>query len=647
MADSLHKNFETLRSIFEEVLKMKNSTGERDRADELTEKRKYASLLFVLIKKVNRMVKYNLRSGREDLHREKVRVDSNRLHLQNLLYEVNHLKREIRYCHKFKSQDEDIELVPEDDQLQTEDNKSLMPIDMTPLSGHAKHLARLERELNLRKHLSAQCKELLNTKQQVFRDIILKTEKLTSFAPSLRTLLKATRPLQDALQVPMDRDWKLQQLVQLLPQPLYLVYMNLHALELAKECDVCVTVVGSEDDVRQLEMAAQTETIKSGASSDTDEIDVGSVTKKRKTHGGNSDLLVDLMQEQRKRVLQPHPLEVRFTIGNGTKNTEESIAIKLRYFKRLGFVTAATVVGLGETEQNFADATLTQDVLKYLHDEDVGDTIPVPGAEYELKNINMTTKECLDYLKAKEYGRSYRWLQSMCCIEVFHEVGGDTNATNTPPTEQPKLQKLIPDLIKSIQQLWNSRLNLIKQIRALVQKHIDMYLKDERLPTTRPACSLVQWTALTYEEYVASSPHVDKDLVNGNQLFYRAVVVRGSAKMECLVSISSKFPTESPHWFICIYWNGQHNAMNSAAVKSMEFWTNSLTQSQLQHPLALLATQLVRTMYSFDIFLETEGPLYNPVEYHREKHYIKAFAKRIRARPYRYIEGGTVNTFKQ
>ncbi|XP_036345883.1 THO complex subunit 5-like [Rhagoletis pomonella] len=644
MADSLHKNFETLRSIFDEVLRMKNSTGERDRSEEFTEKRKYASLLFVLIKKVNRMVKYSLRSGREDLHREKVRVDSNRLHLQNLLYEVNHLKREIRYCHKFKSQDEDIELVPENEEP-TENDKELMPTNVSPLSGHAKHLARLERELNLRKQLAAQCKELLNTKQQVFRDIVLKTEKLTSFAPSLRTLMKATRPLQEALQVPMDREWKLQQLVQLLPRPLYLAYMNIHAIELAKECDVCVVVLGCEDDVRQLELAAQTETIKSGASSDTDEIDVSSVAKKRKTHGGNSELLVDLMQEQRKRILQPHPLEVRFTIGNGAKSMDESIAVKLRYFKRLGFITAATVVSLSDADQSFADATLTQDVLKYLNDDDMGETIPVPGAEYELKNINMTTKECVEYLNSKDYGRPYRWLQTMCCIEVFNEISDASESVVVP--EPPKLQKLIPDLIKSIQHLWTSRLNLIKQIRALVQKQIDLYLKEERLPTTRPACSLVQWTALTYEEYLSSAPYTDCELINGNQLFYRAVVVRGSAKMECLVSISSKFPAESPIWFICIYWNGQHNAANSAAVKSMEFWTNSLTQAMLQHPLALLATQLVRTMYSFDIFLETEGPLYNPVEYHREKHYIKAFAKRIRARPYRYIEGGTVNTFKQ
>ncbi|CAD6996825.1 unnamed protein product [Ceratitis capitata] len=415
----------------------------------------------------------------------------------------------------------------------------------------------------------------------------------------------------------MDREWKLQQLVQLLPQPLYLAYMNIHALELAKECDVCVVVVGSEDDVRQLEIAAQTEVVKSNASSDTDELDIGSVAKKRKTHGGNNDLLLDLMQEQRKRILQPHPLEVRFTINNGAKSMEESITVKLRYFKRLGFVSAATVISLSDAEQNYADATLTQDVLKYLHDDDVGDTIPVPGAEYELKHINMTTKECLDHLKSKEYGRPYRWLQKMCCIEIFNDAN-DTSVVATP-TEQPKLQKMIPDLIKSIQQLWNYRLNLIKQIRALVQKHIDLYLKEERLPTTRPACSLVQWTALTYEEYATSAPYNDSELVNGNQLYYRAVVVRGSAKMECLVSISSKFPTESPLWFICIYWNGQHNAMNSAAVKAMEFWTNSLTQAQLQHPLALLATQLVRTMYSFDIFLETEGPLYNPVEYHREK----------------------------
>lgn len=77
----------------------------------------------------------------------------------------------------------------------------------------------------------------------------------------------------------------------------------------------------------------------------------------------------------------------------------------------------------------------------------------------------------------------------------------------------------------------------------------------------------------------------------------------------------------------------------------MEHWTNSLCDSK--NTPDLLAAQLLRTMYSFDIFLETEGPLYQPLEYNKEKSFIKSFSKRTRVRPYKRISSGANNYFKQ
>lgn len=78
----------------------------------------------------------------------------------------------------------------------------------------------------------------------------------------------------------------------------------------------------------------------------------------------------------------------------------------------------------------------------------------------------------------------------------------------------------------------------------------------------------------------------------------------------------------------------------------MELYTNSLKDSRTTSS-NLLAKQLLRTMYSFDIFLETEGPLYQPLEYNKEKSFIKSFSKRIRVRPYKRVTKGSVNYFKQ
>lgn len=68
--------------------------------------------MLVALKKLNRLEKVRSRAGREALHKEKQRVDSTHLLLQNLLYEADHLNKEVTKCFQFKSKDEEIELVP-------------------------------------------------------------------------------------------------------------------------------------------------------------------------------------------------------------------------------------------------------------------------------------------------------------------------------------------------------------------------------------------------------------------------------------------------------------------------------------------------------------------------------------------------------
>lgn len=66
------------------------------------------------LKKLNRLEKVRTRAGRDALNKEKQQVDSTHLLLQNLLYEADHLNKEVTKCLQFKSKDEEIELVPLD-----------------------------------------------------------------------------------------------------------------------------------------------------------------------------------------------------------------------------------------------------------------------------------------------------------------------------------------------------------------------------------------------------------------------------------------------------------------------------------------------------------------------------------------------------
>lgn len=147
--------------------------------------------------------------------------------------------------------------------------------DKTSHDEHARRLARLSWELqqvykNLmklitgpwffshyltsvvsqRKELAAMYKELEKQKELVAQDNEKKTNLRDSLKPRLEALLKvtldenkaslnlitlnnspcqSTKPLQEALNMNYEDDWKVQKIANLLPRPLYLVYANLCA----------------------------------------------------------------------------------------------------------------------------------------------------------------------------------------------------------------------------------------------------------------------------------------------------------------------------------------------------------------------------------------------------------------------------------
>lgn len=67
---------------------------------------------FAALKKLNRLEKFRTKAVRDALHKEKLRTDSTMLQLQNLLYELSYLKKEIAKCFQFRSLDEEIDLIP-------------------------------------------------------------------------------------------------------------------------------------------------------------------------------------------------------------------------------------------------------------------------------------------------------------------------------------------------------------------------------------------------------------------------------------------------------------------------------------------------------------------------------------------------------
>lgn len=179
-------------------------------------------------------------------------VDSNKLQLQNLLYEADHLRKEVQHCLQFKSQDEEIDLVDESN-FYEEAPETISRPDKTKTDEHARRLARLEWELHQRKELASMCKSLQNAKENVARDIESKTNQLQSLMPNLEALQKATRPLQEALEINLEKEWAIQDVARLLPRPLYVAYVNLSAYSEISKKIIDVHIVGDEEEAKELE----------------------------------------------------------------------------------------------------------------------------------------------------------------------------------------------------------------------------------------------------------------------------------------------------------------------------------------------------------------------------------------------------------
>ncbi|EDW61169.1 THO complex subunit 5 [Drosophila virilis] len=614
MENLLNTQFVKLKEAMNNLYKLKSSEHA------LESQQSTSVLMFVALKHSNRTVKRNIKSGRDELHLQKSKVDLSRLQLQNLLYEVSHLKKEIVRCQKFKSRDTYLELLSD---KEYSNKLSGDYSEKANLSDHKSHLYRLECELRLRKELDNQYSALLSSKQELLQENLKQTQKYLSFAPALRTLLESTKPLHDALQLSLDVEWKLSSIFKYLPRPLYILFINLQALQRDKK-DFASEVVGFESDAQMQELLSESENI----------------LKERRHFMEKKSTCEATPESTIESLLKPHPLHIKLVIESPDKCYE--LVLIIRYWELLKCVTVYPQFNSTNNSSFQGDINVVEDLLGHLYPDDSGQDIPIPGIEYELQSLNLTTEECLEYLVQNRFGKPYCWLQSMCSIATVNNKKIFKHEFN--------LHKMIRKVFIQILKRWRSWLRLTQQIRGLTYKDIDMSAAKENIYPAGLTGSLVQWTAISSEEFNIQNSGLINNLSPSNEITYtsyRAVIVRGSAKMECFIRIPSNYPLDIPLWTLSVHWNGRHTSVNNAAIKMMEFWTNSLQPKNLESGNRLLYSQLFRTIYSFDIFLETEGAVQTVREYNKEKPYISAYTKRIRLRPYKYIMKGSVYTFKQ
>lgn len=130
---------------------------------------------------------------------------------------------------------------------------------------------------------------------------------------------------------------------------------------------------------------------------------------------------------------------------------------------------------------------------------------------------------------------------------------------------------MIPSIVDKMYSRLKARHQLYREVLALEQQIYGNGGAKNLASSQSTTCILAQWSPITFAEYMerilATGRFIDENLVTANHLLYHAVLIRGSAKMECFVSVSPNFPNECPIWAIILNFNGRLYPSNSNDIK--------------------------------------------------------------------------------
>lgn len=298
------------------------------------------------------------------------------------------------------------------------------------------------------------------------------------------------------------------------------------------------------------------------------------------------------------------------------------------------------IVGI-EAAGTTGDILRASTILNSLFENDTGNISPNPKTKYQLHLLNLNVSDFNKTLEEKDLGKPYAWAQKLCGFDF-------ANITDSQNIKNDLSVNVVPEIVKVLRQRWESRFIIQKQIQTFEENNSD-FISTLKISSVRLSSNIVQCTPITSTEYLnykQNSLFIMEDNIEQNSLLYRIVLTRGSAKLECYVSIPCNFPTFSPYWIFELNWNGSHNSDNNSSIREMEFWVNNAIQD-VKNSSKILIKQMERALYCLDIYTETEGHFIKPSEFNQEKTFLKIVRGRQRARPFKMINNEECGVFTQ
>ncbi|KAK9300536.1 hypothetical protein QLX08_006863 [Tetragonisca angustula] len=609
-SESFLSTCDNIRKAMNKIAKLK-SNGDANAKDEIHELQIQTSLAFIELKKLNRMEKFRTKFARDSLISSKSSVDSKHLHLQNLLYEVMHLKKEVVKCLQFKSKDELIQLVSEEE-FYKEAPENISRPEITKHNPHQLRLARLEWELTQRKQLAALCDELTENKKAVALSIESKQTRLDNLAPQLYSILEASKPLQESLGLLLDKVRQEHHKAALLGSPLYVLYAKASAYRDAYDNSIIVKVEGDEEEAKRANNQDGLQESDSDAETVSENVIEETPVHKKRHHR----LSREARQEEKKtKLLQRHPLNVKIIIK--LKN-ETKLTLQFYYMMSLKIVTVESKLKTdGIMDISTGDMLISESILRELYPRDLGLESPNPANYYQLNRYNMGQFSSLGL------GIPYKWVQRMAGLHFISPDAREQRFTNSEIT-----QDSVECVLREIKRRVIARLELCTEIRQLEYGNLPIFTANNDLLPQKLSTVLQKFSTISWNNYCNNVNPIfqEQGLVSSLDIFYEAILRRGNYELIARIAIKPDYPKIAPIFSISI----SPTILASADIlRDIEREVNVMWIKQ-----PTLSVQLQRLRACFDIYLESEALV------PKEKIFFHSVKGRTRARPYKYLELG-------
>ncbi|ELW70177.1 THO complex subunit 5 like protein [Tupaia chinensis] len=472
------------------------SRGSKDAAVEIERQKIQSCVHFMTLKKLNRLAHIRLEKGRAQTQKAKQKVDAYHLQLQNLIYEMMHLQKEMTKCLGFKSKHEEIDLVSLEE-FYKEAPPDISKAEITMGDPHQQMLACLEWELEQQKRLAEKYRECLSNKEKILKETEMKKKYLSSLQPCLNSIRQASLPVQEYRFLPFDQAHQQSETARHLPSPLYVLFVQATAYGEACDKMLSVAIEGSVAEAKALLKPKDFQDDESNPDAEEEH-----------TSKCQQSMLKFQLNDKSKEMLRRHLLSIKLDL----KCKDDSVLhLTFYYLINLNIMTVKAEVTTATeliTPISAGDLLSADSVLSCLYPEDHGGKNPNPANQHWLDQVGIPILR--DYVL--DLGHPCLWVQ---------KLGG---------LHFPKEQSQHTEIVDS----------------SLSSSHME---KTMKLLKTRVVSHLVKWMTIAREDYVEL--HFTKDVVEvglagDTSLYYMALTERGTAKLQAAVVLNPGYSSIPP-----------------------------------------------------------------------------------------------------